>query len=55
VEELRPQEDWPRGVLPALHDWLLTPAGREFAIREDLEMYGVSCHPQGFLQRAAAA
>jgi cephalosporin hydroxylase len=51
VEELRMAEDWPRGVHPALHDWLQTPAGREFEVRRDLELYGLSCHPQGFLQR----
>jgi cephalosporin hydroxylase len=51
VEELRAADDWPRGVLPALHDWLETPEGRAFSIRRDLELYGVSCHPEGFLQR----
>ena len=51
VEELRLQADWPRGVLPALHDWLRTPLGREFQVRRDLELYGTSCHPEGFLQR----
>ena len=51
VEELRLSPDWPRGVLPALHDWLDTPEGRAFEVRRDLELYGVSCHPQGFLQR----
>ena len=51
VDELRLDESWPRGVLPALHDWLQTPAGSEFAIRRDLELYGLSCHPQGVLQR----
>ena len=54
VEELRAQADWPRGVLPALHDWLATPAGRAFEVREDLELYGISCHPSGFLQRTSA-
>ncbi len=51
VEELRLKPDWPRGVLPALHEWLETPQGAEFAVREDLELYGLSCHPGGFLQR----
>jgi cephalosporin hydroxylase len=51
IEELRLQPDWPRGVLPALHDWLKTPLGREFRVRRDLELYGTSCHPEGFLQR----
>ena len=51
VDELRLSPDWPRGVLPALQDWLRTPAGQGFAVRRDLELYGVSCHPGGFLQR----
>ncbi|MBE2317424.1 class I SAM-dependent methyltransferase [Solirubrobacter sp. CPCC 204708] len=50
VEALR-LEGWPRGVLPALRDWLATPAGSEFEVRRDLELYGVTCHPEGFLQR----
>ena len=54
IEEMRPQEDWPRGVLPALHDWLATPSGRHFAVRRELELYGISCHPEGFLQRVSA-
>jgi cephalosporin hydroxylase len=52
VEELRLDEAWPRGVLPALHDWLETPEGRRFRVRRDLELYGITCHPEGFLQRA---
>ncbi len=51
VEAMRLSPDWPRGVLPALHDWLATEAGSQFAIRRDLELYGLSCHPEGFLQR----
>jgi cephalosporin hydroxylase len=54
VEELRISEDWPRGVLPALDDWLASAPGRDFQVRRDLELYGVSCHPRGFLQRVAA-
>ena len=50
VEELRLDPAWPRGVLPAVHDWLTTEPG--FHVRRDLELYGVSCHPEGFLQRA---
>lgn len=53
VEALRIAEDWPRGVLPALQDWLQTE-GSAFTARRDLELYGVTCHPHGFLQRAAA-
>ena len=53
VEELRINDDWPTGVLPALDDWLATETGRPFVVRRDLELYGVSCHPRGFLQRAS--
>jgi cephalosporin hydroxylase len=53
IEEMR-IDWWPRGVLPALNDWLQTPVGREFKVRGDLEAYGLSCHPQGFLQRVSA-
>jgi cephalosporin hydroxylase len=52
VEELRIDADWPRGVIPAIADWLRSDAGAQFAVRRDLELYGVSCHPHGFLQRA---
>jgi cephalosporin hydroxylase len=51
VEDLRLDDWWPRGVLPALEAWLETDAGRRFTVRRDLELYGISCHPQGFLQR----
>jgi cephalosporin hydroxylase len=51
VEELRVTDTWPRGVLPALHDWLKTADGKAFQVRTDLELYGLSCHPGGFLQR----
>jgi cephalosporin hydroxylase len=51
IEEMRASEDWPRGVLPALHDWLATAEGARFRVRRDLELYGVSCHPEGFLER----
>jgi len=53
IEAMRADPDWPRGVLPAVEDWLATAAGRDFSVRRDLEIYGISCHPQGFLQRAA--
>jgi cephalosporin hydroxylase len=52
VEEMRAADDWPRGVLPAIRDWLGTEAGKNFTVRRDLELYGVSCHPEGFLQRS---
>jgi cephalosporin hydroxylase len=55
VDEMRLNDGWPRGVLPALERWLATPEGAEFAVRRDLERYGLSCHPRGFLQRIALA
>jgi cephalosporin hydroxylase len=54
VEEMRLSDDWPRGVLPAMRDWLATEEGTRFTVRRDLERYGLSCHPQGFLQRVEA-
>jgi cephalosporin hydroxylase len=51
VEPLRLDPTWPRGVLRALHEWLETEQGAGFRVRRDLELYGVSCHPEGFLQR----
>lgn len=50
-DELR-LDHWPRGVIGALEDWLDTPGGADFRVRRDLELYGVTCHPSGFLQRA---
>jgi hypothetical protein len=38
-------------VLPALDAWLATSEGGEFEQRRDLELYGITCHPRGFLQR----
>jgi cephalosporin hydroxylase len=52
-EEMRPRPDWPRGVLPAVREWLKTPEGRKFRVRRDLEIYGITSHPEGFLQRVA--
>jgi cephalosporin hydroxylase len=52
VEEMRLDDSWPRGVLPAVADWLASPDGERFKVRRDLELYGMSCHPGGFLQRA---
>jgi cephalosporin hydroxylase len=53
VDEMRASDDWPRGVLPALHDWLQTPQGACFRCRRELELYGVSCHPEGFVERVS--
>jgi ribosomal subunit interface protein len=52
-EEMRIRESWPRGVLPAVREWLRTAEGRKFRVRRDLEIYGVTSHPEGFLQRIA--
>jgi cephalosporin hydroxylase/2-polyprenyl-3-methyl-5-hydroxy-6-metoxy-1,4-benzoquinol methylase len=46
-------DDWPLGVLPALQAWLTTEQGSGFRVRRDLEVYGISCHPSGFLQRVS--
>jgi cephalosporin hydroxylase len=51
IEPLRLIDDWPRGVLPAIADFLATPEGAGFRVRRDAERYGVTCHPGGFLQR----
>lgn len=51
VEEMRLDPTWPRGVLPAIDEFLRSDEGREFRVRRDLERYGVSCHVGGFLQR----
>lgn len=49
VEEMRLSDDWPRGVLPALHDWLRTPQGQGVhlkpgvgALRDLLSSGGIS-------------
>ena len=39
------------GVQPAITEWLTTPEGREFELRTDLELYGITSHPGGYLQR----
>ena len=51
IEELRPAADWPRGVRPAIADWLAAPEGSAFSVRREAERYGLTCHPGGFLQR----
>jgi cephalosporin hydroxylase len=55
VEEMRADPDWPRGVLPAIDDWLASPEGAAFRVRRDLERYGLSSHPGGFLQRTSSS
>jgi cephalosporin hydroxylase len=51
IEERRIASEQPRGVLPAVNEWLRTPEGRRFAVEREAEMYGMSSHPHGFLRR----
>ena len=53
VEPMRLDPGWPRGVLPAITDWLATAEGSQFRVRRELELYGLTCHPGGILQRVA--
>ena len=39
------------GVIAAVDAWLATAEGSEFSLRTDLELYGVTSHPHGYLQR----
>lgn len=54
IGAMRLEPAWPRGVLPAVADWLRSAAGGDFVRRRDLELYGITCHPGGFLQRRTA-
>jgi cephalosporin hydroxylase len=51
VDEMRLDPTWPRGVLPAISQFVTSEEGRDFAVRRELERYGISCHVCGFLQR----
>ena len=51
VEALRLDDGWPRGVHAAVGEWLATDGARDFALRPDLELYGITCHPGGYLHR----
>ena len=53
VPDLRPDKDLPRGVLPAVDDFLASEAGRDFRVRRDLERYGLTCFPGGYLERVS--
>jgi len=53
IEEIRLDPEWPRGVIPAIYDWLETDQGSDFTVRRDLELYGLTSHPHGFLQRTS--
>lgn len=39
------------GVQNAVAEWLRTDEGSAFELRRDLEIYGMTCHPHGYLQR----
>jgi cephalosporin hydroxylase len=52
-EELRVHPDWPRGALDAVREWLAGEAGGRFRQRRDMELYGMSSNPEGFLERVA--
>lgn len=39
------------GVLSAVQDWLASDAGAEFEQRRDLELYGMTSSPAGWIQR----
>jgi cephalosporin hydroxylase len=55
VEEMRTDPSWPRGVIPALEAFLATEPGRAFAVRRELERYGLTCHVSGYLERVGPA
>jgi cephalosporin hydroxylase len=54
IEPMRVFDDWPRGCGLALSEWLLNDTlGRRFQRRDDLQIYGLTCHPGGILQRVS--
>jgi cephalosporin hydroxylase len=55
IEQMRLEDDWPRGVLPAVEEWLSSEGGKGFVQRRDLELYRLTCHPGGLLQRVGTA
>ncbi len=55
IESMRRSPNQPRGVLPAIDEWLSSPQGAEFTTRRDLELYGICCFPRGVLQRRTAS
>jgi cephalosporin hydroxylase len=54
IEPMRLSPGLPQGVLAAIDDWRSTEMGRQFHLRRDLEVYGLSSNQRGYLQRAAA-
>lgn len=49
IEELR-LPGWPRGVIPAIDEFLATPFGATFT-QHHLDQYILTCHPGGWLQK----
>jgi cephalosporin hydroxylase len=54
IDWMRALDTWPRGVLSALREWLASPLSAGFTVHRELEIYGVTCHPGGFLRRESA-
>ena len=53
VRAMRISKAWPRGVLPAVREWLASEEGSAFRVRRDLELYGVTSNPHGYLERVS--
>lgn len=54
LDRLRVYETWPRGAGLALDEWLANdPLGRRFRRRQEMQPYGLTCHPGGLIQRLA--
>lgn len=54
VPELAPAAQGAGGVLAAVGDWLASPQGAPFVLRRDLQLYGLTSSPHGWLQRRPA-
>jgi cephalosporin hydroxylase len=52
--ELRMSDAWPVGVQRAVSDFLDSENGQTFTMRRDMELYGLTAHPRGFLERRRA-
>lgn len=50
-DEMRVYDYWPRGELAAIDQWRETTEGRQFEVRREMELYGLTCNPRGILQR----
>lgn len=51
LEERRTVPGLPRGVLPAVRDWLASADGTRFEVDRSREIYGVTSNPLGYLRR----